>query len=870
MGKFRVLLLFVVLIFAFFSSESNANSATCILLKQQMSTYANSKTHPTYRRAQRDYERFCNQPENVENKPVKSTPTNVPVLTDAEKRLAQEQFEALEAQQKLQEQNLGDNTETSSVLEQTEVLEQNQETISEQSESLPQTQPKPSQANHAKNTPIQWQNDIPEQQGSLLEAMMLPIMMLVGVLIAIFIYVKYVRSRMDEIKEKAQEMSKEIVAASVKVAEKKKGKPAKGALDPDLYFRRQRIEVTLPSGQEVMLDSVIASQFGVFVVLAQKQRGAIIGSASLPEWKEQVGDELVSFESPLNVVNQCCHAIGQIIELSTEVEPIVAFNDMAVFKSQFPIAVMHKKKINEYIVGFKELKYSDEQVDVWLEKIDAYIAAKGEQKRLAEEQQRQQNLNRHNEQLTQIPSQAMSPAELGEQEIADNEQETQYPEPGSYIESVSEIVPDSQDIYRIEEPDKPAVDHIAELDAILNKAKEFTEKLDSISSAPSTPANDNAPNEIAKLPENLDSANRTPEFNELNEEQNRVSPQCDEITTSLPEESVSPSFVDEPVSKNENEITPDSFTHLSSIEQESMTDIELGSALNRDDAEDANKLDSYSPETEDPYDVMQVSDASEFENRDLLEENHQANDKIVSNKEFSNFGQNDDTPDNMVPHSEFKRRAAKRAVDDGMFDYLNHYDDNSSPILNEDDTDHSLEEELAQSLAAGKGFLSGLDEAGKNDISEDTLETSKTIDKLGEKSELDKTIENDLTSINQESDLSKFDNSLSESEASDNDPTDTNIGGWRAIKAQVDQLEETTPLDDEQADDVPKSSWRALKEQVDADEPQLLKELEEDDKKEDSTKPSLFSNLELDPDWAPKPAPEKVFKVKPEDDPDNN
>ena len=47
---------------------------------------------------------------------------------------------------------------------------------------------------------------------------------------------------------------------------------------------------------------------------------------------------------------------------------------------------------------------------------------------------------------------------------------------------------------------------------------------------------------------------------------------------------------------------------------------------------------------------------------------------------------------------------------------------------------------------------------------------------------------------------------------------------------------------------------------------------EEDDneKNEASTKPSIFSNLELDPDWAPKPPPEKVFKVRPEDDPDNN
>ncbi|MDE3273062.1 hypothetical protein [Pseudoalteromonas sp. G4] len=911
MGKVRVVLLFVVLFFAFFSSESNANSAACILLKQQMSSYENTKTHPNYRRAQRDYERLCNKPEAVEVKPAQTVSKSEPTLTEEEKRLAQEQFEALEQKQNSEQLRLAQEQfealeqkqnseqqlveETKANLEQTQTIEPNTKPAEEVSTPVvaPKKQPQP------KPVPVTWQNEVPVEQGSLLEAMMLPIIMLVVVLIAIFIYVKFVRSRMDEIKEKAQEMSKEIVAAGVKAAEKKKAKPAKGALDPDLYFRRQRIEIVLPNGQEVMLDSVVASQYGVFVVLGQKQRGAIIGSATLPEWKEQVGDDLVAFDSPLNVVNQCCHAVEQIIELNTELEPIVAFNDMAVFKSQFPIAVMHKKKVNEYILGFKELKYSDEQVDEWLLKIDAYVAARAEQKSLAEEQQRQQNLNRHNGELAQTPLQGNpSPAELAEQEIAEKEQETQYPEPGSYENSVAEIAADHQDLHRVEELEKPAVDHIAELDAILNKAKEFTEKLDSISSESSASENDTSPNEIPESIESLDSTNRTAEFNELSESQNTDSAQFDDTTTNLPEESVSPSFVDESVAKNEPETTPDSFAHPLSTEQESIlgvsdsegdlsfetanvestTDIEPSSALTRDDVENVNELDTYSPETEEPLDVMKVNDesdssgsaVSEFENRDSLEENHQLDNEIISDKGPSHFAQDDDTPENMVPHSEFKRRAAKRAVDEGMFDYLNHYDGKAAPAVDEDDSERSLEEELAQSLAAGKGFLSGLDDAGKLEESEVSEESSETTEQSDIASELEEHLENeiDLTSFTQDESLSSFDTIPSDSESLDNDTDNSNLGGWRAIKAQMNEVEEPPTFGNEQIEDAPKSSWRALKEQVASEEPELQED--DSDKNEEATKSSLFSNLELDPDWAPKPPPEKVFKVKPEDDPDNN
>merc|ERR1712173_523272 len=160
-------------------------------------------------------------------------------------------FEAIEAKQQEQQTvetkedasgELTDNEDATNSNEQ-QAVELDSKTQSEAKET-PKAQP----AAPVKRAPVLWQNDIPVEESSLLEAMMLPIILLLVVLVAIFVYVKFVRSRMDEIKEKAkekaQEMSKDIAAMGSKVAEKKKNKLPKGALDPDLYFRRQRVEVT--------------------------------------------------------------------------------------------------------------------------------------------------------------------------------------------------------------------------------------------------------------------------------------------------------------------------------------------------------------------------------------------------------------------------------------------------------------------------------------------------------------------------------------------------------------------------------------------------------------------------------------------------
>ena len=876
MVKVSNFLLFLVFLIVFISPETNANSATCILLKQQMSTYQNSKTHPTYRRAHRDYERFCNQPEptktvdktTAESNPQKSSPISEPTLSEQEKQLAQQKFEEIEADLKAKQQ-------AEAAANEAQKIEQNPTQPSEQSETkpaasevatvTPKEQPKPS--------PVQWQNQAAEEQTTLLDAMMLPIIMLLVVLVAIFIYVKFVRARMDEIKEKAQEMSKEIVAAGKKAAEKKKAKPAKGSLDPDLYFRRTRIEVSLPNGKDVMLDSIIASQFGIFVVLGQKQRGAIIGSATLPDWKEQVGEELVSFESPLNLVNQCCHAVSQIIELSSEIEPIVAFNDMAVFKSQLPIAVMHKKKVNTYILGFKELKYSDDQVDEWLAKIDDYIAARAEQKRLAEEQERQQNLNRHNNSEQLAASPMPPPSELNTAEPSQEAEKTSYPEPGSYQDSVSEIAPDNQDVHRAEELEKPVVDHIAELDAILNKAKEFTEKLDNISSTSSS-TSDELDNE--QPVESSDFSAQTKLDSEFEKLQALTSSQLDETPNSainqtsegIPESSENIADGLEQMSHTDN---PQSFDNPN-IQQHSQQVDEGFAESNLGSSDD---FDNYLSTMQD-LDAANLEDDIQATARDSSTDNEQNNsdeenkesDSSFSEREFQSFEQDEAPVENMVPHSEFKRRAAKRAVDEGMFDYLEHYNDKAADSAQSNDTETSLEDELAKSLEAGKGFLTGLDEAGKVDAPDNNYTLASSGEENNNEPDINLSAEQDidLTTFSQDERLDEFTASASEPNETDDDK---NRGGWRAIKAQMDETENSQPSDENQEDNTPKSSWRALKEQVDSLEQELPEE-DDNEKNEASTKPSIFSNLELDPDWAPKPPPEKVFKVRPEDDPDNN
>jgi pilus assembly protein FimV len=219
--------------------------------------------------------------------------------------------------------------------------------------------------------------------------------MTLGALIAMFIYVRYIRTRIKEFKDRAHNIKNDIAIIGSNLTKNKKAKSVKNNLDPDLYFRRGRVELTLTNGEEIQLESIVLSQYGIFVVLPQKQRGAIIGSATSAQWKELLGEEIVLFDNPLQIVNQCSHSIGQVIEVATEIEPIISFSDMAVFKSQFPIAVMHQKQINEYILAYKELKYSDQQVEQWLVKLDEYITQYSEAKKVKAAQLVEHNRQRN-------------------------------------------------------------------------------------------------------------------------------------------------------------------------------------------------------------------------------------------------------------------------------------------------------------------------------------------------------------------------------------------------------------------------------------------------------------------------------------------
>ena len=815
MGILRGLGAVILALVLLFVPKAFANSATCILLKQQMSQYSHSKMHPTYRRAQRDYERLCNQPEPVKpkvNSQTQNDVTSTPTLTDAEKQAAEEQFRALEKQAAEQANNAN--------VEQDDSAQQNNNSV--KTDNPPELQASDNQ----KNTPTapkpkvtpkfnmnQWQAE-PVEQPSLLEAMMIPLIGMLVFIIAIIIYIKFVRSRVDEIKEeikeKAQEMTKELSAKNVK-----KKKKSKGELDPEIYFSRQRIEVELASGELVLLERIIFSQYGIFVVLPQKQRGAIIGSAKLPEWKEQVGTDLNEFNSPINVANQCCFVVSQLLGTHEDVEPVIAFNDMAVFKSQFPINVMHKKAVNKYVIGFKELKFSDQQVDDWLAQLDKYTSELKDKKRLKEEAELEQNRMQHAIKDSEEPKTII---EQAEQEMQQQLEETNYPEPGSYEQSVATIDPDSDDVHRTQIEEKPAVDHIAELDAILNKAKEFSEKLDEVSGVD---------NSKLQLEQSDFDARKNDEVIEDPSTTNGSAPPTD--------------------LKEVNDLTTGINTLL---EQQSGDDIHHEEQLS---SLDINKSESQ------PHADHETLEAPMYpESKTELESNTEDESSIKDAKDMlASMNESEESqPENMVPHSEFKRRAAKRAVDDGMFDYLDIYDANdTNQVSNSNgDTSNDLENELAQSLAAGKGFLSELDS----------------------KDELEHDIPEDPMCVEPESQSMPAETPAFE-EQSQNSETESN-SGWRAIKAQMDQDANQSPDDlslNESEIDANKetSGWRTLQQELDETLPtnldDSLGELSKEKETKQDNKSSLFSNLELDPSWEPKPEPEKIIKIKPEDDPNN-
>jgi pilus assembly protein FimV len=217
MGFVKFIVIFALWISLLFSSYSVANSSICILLKHDMNEYKNSKNHPIYRRAKRDYAQMCIQSKQSQTATTEISKTSVDVTSETTEPHTASQISSTTV----------DVYKTTDVNKTTDALTNKQTTQSlEQTESvkpspIKQTQPSSKPKPKPIPIPMQWQNQ-PADFNGLLEAMRVPLLMTLAVLIGMFIYVRYIRTRIKEFKDRAHNIKNDIAIIGSNLTKNKK------------------------------------------------------------------------------------------------------------------------------------------------------------------------------------------------------------------------------------------------------------------------------------------------------------------------------------------------------------------------------------------------------------------------------------------------------------------------------------------------------------------------------------------------------------------------------------------------------------------------------------------------------------------------
>ncbi len=417
MFSFRVVVGIFALSLLMYGAPVSAanNAATCILLKQQMAQFSHAKNHPNYRKSKREFDKDCqtsaNKP-NTQSKNVAITPAKKePDFSEEERIAAQKEFEKLEAEAaaKKEAERLADE-------------KAKREALAKQIEAKEQEQQRKAEAAKAKAAPKPFVlPPLPEPPPSNALGIILPTTIVISLIVFLILGWLVVRRKAHGLDTRIDFKKPELFNIG-----KKSKRVVKHELDPDIYFSFKHIEVEAENKTTIKVERVVISPYGVFVIHTQKQRGAIVGTANAAEWKEQSGEESISFDNPINQNNQACMAIGRLIGVNVDVESVILFNDMAHFKSQLPIIVMHRKDLSNYILGFKELRYSDDEVDGFIDKLNEHLG-----------------LNQK-EELEPVKEEPTTP-HPNKVEQTTSKSVTNYPEPGSYQDSVAEIEEDRGD-----------------------------------------------------------------------------------------------------------------------------------------------------------------------------------------------------------------------------------------------------------------------------------------------------------------------------------------------------------------------------------------------------------------------------------------
>jgi hypothetical protein len=133
------------------------------------------------------------------------------------------------------------------------------------------------------------------------------------------------------------------------------------------YHHFRKLKLLTAKDELVMIDHLVLSPFGIFVIMVKDYRGHIFGSEEQANWMRQYFGNKKQFMNPLHENFKHVAAVKNLLQLQDtdvmqHVHSIIAFSRVAQFKTKLPANITYIDAISAYLKQFDDPCFNDEQL----------------------------------------------------------------------------------------------------------------------------------------------------------------------------------------------------------------------------------------------------------------------------------------------------------------------------------------------------------------------------------------------------------------------------------------------------------------------------------------------------------------------------
>ncbi|MDX1537057.1 nuclease-related domain-containing protein [Arsukibacterium sp.] len=134
------------------------------------------------------------------------------------------------------------------------------------------------------------------------------------------------------------------------------------------YRHFRKLKLLTAKEELVVVDHLVLSPFGIFVIMVKGYRGSIFGDVAEANWLRQYFGNKKQFMNPLHQNFKHVEAIKHHLELqgtplAQHVHSVIAFSRLAQFKTEMPANVTYLDTAPAYLKKFEEPCFDDDQLN---------------------------------------------------------------------------------------------------------------------------------------------------------------------------------------------------------------------------------------------------------------------------------------------------------------------------------------------------------------------------------------------------------------------------------------------------------------------------------------------------------------------------